>query len=243
MEPENFAEHVLEKDTCEINENNLMTYEQTETIRCENENLHKKLSVNEEVLKEMGEKFANLESELEKTKTELAKSKMSCAMMDEQRAEAELSLKTEIKFLISKLTKTKTKLAQNVQKACNSASIENALRVLRSASPRENTQFSPTSETRHTKKSENRYIDGGIMETPGKNQIQNVDQKNSAKKAEQIKYAPLQVSQAQSQNYYYKGQGGYSSTTNKESSGVCRTMPGSISGSAVGTGIKGKKHT
>lgn len=130
--------------------------------------MSKKLNLTEDVLKEMAEKMALLNQdketvllELEKTREELDRTRASCATVEEKKAEAELSLKTEIKFLISKLTKTKTKLAQNVQKTCNSACIENALRQLRSVSSANQGYIASPAELsgKKQRKSENRYTE------------------------------------------------------------------------------------
>jgi len=131
----------------------------------------KKLNITEDVLKEMADRMSslsqekeNIQMELDKTRAELDRMKMACAIVEERKAEAELSLKTEIKFLISKLTKTKTKLAQNVQKTCNSASIENAIRQLRSISssnshPTPSEGASIQGSSKKQRKSENRYTE------------------------------------------------------------------------------------
>ena len=58
---------------------------------------------------EIGEK-EKLQMELNKANEELENIKIQCAIIEESKAESELSLKTEIKFLINKLMKTKGKL-------------------------------------------------------------------------------------------------------------------------------------
>ena len=47
------------------------------------------------------EEKARLEKDLRKTRTAFDQLKMQCAMVEEKKSETELSLKTEIKFLIS----------------------------------------------------------------------------------------------------------------------------------------------
>lgn len=72
--------------------------------------------MNEKIIESDQEK-ENLQSKIEKLEEQLEQEKMQCEKINERKTEAELSLKTEIKFLISKLTKTKTKLEQNIQNA------------------------------------------------------------------------------------------------------------------------------
>ena len=83
----------------------------------------------------MNEKIGEIEQEkeelqvkLEKVEEELEQEKMQCHKIEERKTEAELSLKTEIKFLISKLTKTKTKLEQNIHNSGISCTDQNAQR-------------------------------------------------------------------------------------------------------------------
>jgi vacuolar-type H+-ATPase subunit I/STV1 len=70
--------------------------------------LVQKLNATENTLKEIVGKYLLLEDEYEKCKAELLKVKEKCNEMERERAKAEVSLKVQVKSLITKLAKMRS---------------------------------------------------------------------------------------------------------------------------------------
>ena len=83
------------------------------TAQVNEKELLKKLWIAEKSLREMTGKFVTLKAKYERNKAELRE-------LRKGQETAEASLKSEIKFLIAKLNKTKIKLAQNVEMSSDS---------------------------------------------------------------------------------------------------------------------------
>ena len=115
--------------------------------------LLRKLWITEKALREMTSKSVIIERKYEKSKAELQKLRIICAQLESQQEKAEVSLKSEIKFLISKLSQTKQKLAQNVEKTSNLGNIKIALEELASRIPKDYLENSPSIGSKY----ENKY--------------------------------------------------------------------------------------
>jgi len=83
----------------------------------EDDGIAKKLLVTEKALKEITCKYVALENKLGNLKA-------ACNKMQNEKTKADLSLNTQVKFLISKLNKTKSKLIESSGKKSVDESVE-----------------------------------------------------------------------------------------------------------------------
>ena len=89
-------------------------------VGCKEDLLIRKLKHTEKALENIKREYKKLETKYKRTETELLKMKEVYVIIEEQKANSNSSLKTEIKSLISKLNRTKVKLVKNTTNKVNS---------------------------------------------------------------------------------------------------------------------------
>ena len=180
----------IEIDNSSVNENSVAN-------ECNSESkgsLSKKLQATEEILRDMTQKMEKLQrqrdkvqAELDRVNTELSNAKAQRTIIEEHKVETENSLKAEIKQLITKLMKTKEKIAQNMQPSPSPVPVPAPQKHLRSNST------CGTARPRN-----HRQVQGGATQ---QQMSENVGPKSKAMSAKKCKDTPLT---AQSMNEFPK---------------------------------------